>query len=45
MIEIWTMGELLAVAVGALNARAFGPMEGEINSQAVAAMLREGSPA
>jgi sugar/nucleoside kinase (ribokinase family) len=32
----------LAAAVGALNAQAFGPMEGEINKQAVAAMLREG---
>ena len=44
MIEIWTMGELLAAAVGALNARAFFPMEGEINNQAAATMLREGSP-
>ena len=45
LIEIWTMGELPSAAAAALNARSFGPMEGEINSQAVAVMLREGSPA
>lgn len=33
----------LAAAVGALNAQAFGPMEGEINKESVAAMLDQGS--
>ncbi len=35
----------LAAAVGALNAQAFGPMEGEINQESVAAMLDQGSTA
>jgi sugar/nucleoside kinase (ribokinase family) len=35
----------LAAAVGALNAQAFGPMEGEITKASVAAMLEGGSPA
>jgi tagatose kinase len=30
----------LAAAVGAINAQAFGPMEGRINQGAVAALLR-----
>jgi len=33
----------LAAAVGALNAQAFGPMEGAINQESVAAMLDRGS--
>jgi sugar/nucleoside kinase (ribokinase family) len=35
----------LAAAVGALNAQAFGPMEGEISPASVAALLRAGQPA
>jgi sugar/nucleoside kinase (ribokinase family) len=32
----------IAAAAGALNARAFGPMEGRISPQAVASLLRRG---
>jgi len=33
----------LAAAAGALNAMAFGPMEGEITKGSIAAMLKEGT--
>jgi sugar/nucleoside kinase (ribokinase family) len=35
----------LAAAVGALNAQAFGPMEGEITEQSIGALLHGGLPA